>query len=275
MLRRPPLGHVLASAHDMAREHKIIAAVGKTSVPVPPALGLCDDDRRQRGAVLRDGLRRRRRARQPGEGPRRSTRRCAPQASEHLIDVLADLHAVDIDAIGLGDLARRGGYIERQLKRWKHAVGGLQDPRAAGHRRGRPAPRRADPRAAGRRHRPRRLPLRQLPHRHRGRAHRRRPRLGAVHARRPAGRRRLPARVLGRPRPGGPPQRPDERRRLPDLRRPPRALRQPHRARPQRHRLLRGVLVVAPGRHLRGRVLPLPARGDGRPGPRARPTSTA
>jgi aminoglycoside phosphotransferase (APT) family kinase protein len=41
------------------------------------------------------------------------------QASEHLIDVLADLHAVDIDEIGLGDLARRGGYIERQLKRWK------------------------------------------------------------------------------------------------------------------------------------------------------------
>ena len=41
VLRRPPLGHVLASAHDMAREHKIIAAVGKTSVPVPPALGLC------------------------------------------------------------------------------------------------------------------------------------------------------------------------------------------------------------------------------------------
>ena len=43
VLRRPPLGHVLATAHDMAREYRIIAAVGQTSVPVPPALGLCTD----------------------------------------------------------------------------------------------------------------------------------------------------------------------------------------------------------------------------------------
>src|SRR5215210_6687918 len=44
VLRRPPLGHVLATAHDMAREHKIIAAVNLTSVPVPAALGVCTDD---------------------------------------------------------------------------------------------------------------------------------------------------------------------------------------------------------------------------------------
>ena len=43
MLRRPPLGHVLATAHDMGREHRIIAALGSTSVPVAPALGFCDD----------------------------------------------------------------------------------------------------------------------------------------------------------------------------------------------------------------------------------------
>ncbi|MDH5288951.1 MAG: phosphotransferase, partial [Acidimicrobiia bacterium] len=41
VLRRPPLGHVLATAHDMAREYKIITGVGLTSVPVPPARGLC------------------------------------------------------------------------------------------------------------------------------------------------------------------------------------------------------------------------------------------
>jgi aminoglycoside phosphotransferase (APT) family kinase protein len=117
VLRRPPLGHVLASAHDMAREHKIIAAVGKTSVPVAPALGLCTDeevngapfyvmgfvdgvvlDSPERAAALDPSLR--------------------VKAADDLIDVLADLHAVDIDEIGLGDLARRGGYIERQLKRW-------------------------------------------------------------------------------------------------------------------------------------------------------------
>ena len=44
MLRRPPLGAVLATAHDMAREHRIISAIGRTEVPVPPALGLCEDE---------------------------------------------------------------------------------------------------------------------------------------------------------------------------------------------------------------------------------------
>jgi aminoglycoside phosphotransferase (APT) family kinase protein len=117
VLRRPPLGHVLATAHDMAREHRIIAAIGATGVPVPPALGLCTDeavngapfyvmgyvdgivlDGPDKAAALPVGLRR--------------------PASEHLVDVLADLHALDVDEIGLGDLARREGYVERQLKRW-------------------------------------------------------------------------------------------------------------------------------------------------------------
>lgn len=117
VLRRPPLGHVLATAHDMAREHRIISAVGKTDVPVPPILGLCTDDAvngapfyvmgwvdgivldsPEKGAHLPESLR----------GP----------ASEHLVDVLADLHAVDIDHVGLGDLAKRDGYCERQVRRW-------------------------------------------------------------------------------------------------------------------------------------------------------------
>ena len=117
VLRRPPLGHVLATAHDMAREFRIIEAVGKTSVPVPQALGLCRDeavngapfyvmsyvkgvvlDSAEKASLLDPALRH--------------------EASMNLIDVLADLHAVDVDAVGLGDLARRDGYIERQLKRW-------------------------------------------------------------------------------------------------------------------------------------------------------------
>ena len=117
VLRRPPLGHVLATAHDMAREHRIISAVGSTGVPVPRCLGLCTDeevngapfyvmafvdgvvlDSPEKGEVLPQHLR--------------------TTASEHLIDVLADLHAVDIDAVGLGDLAKREGYVERQVKRW-------------------------------------------------------------------------------------------------------------------------------------------------------------
>ena len=117
VLRRPPLGHVLATAHDMAREYRIIAAIGPTAVPVPPALGLCTDES-VNGAPFYvmgyvDGV--------VLDGPEKAhllpvDRRRA--ASEHLIDVLADLHALDVDEIGLGDLARRDGYVERQLKRW-------------------------------------------------------------------------------------------------------------------------------------------------------------
>jgi aminoglycoside phosphotransferase (APT) family kinase protein len=117
VLRRPPLGHVLASAHDMKREHTIIAAVGKTSVPVPPALGLCMDED-VNGAPFYvmgfvDGV-----VLDSPEKAKALDPSLRGKASDDLIDVLADLHAVDIDAIGLGDLARRGGYIERQLKRW-------------------------------------------------------------------------------------------------------------------------------------------------------------
>lgn len=117
VLRRPPLGHVLATAHDMAREHRIIAAVGTTGVPVPPALGLCTDET-VNGAPFYvmgfvDGV--------VLDSPDKASLLSAEakvSASEHLFDVLADLHAVDVDAVGLGDLAKREGYVERQVKRW-------------------------------------------------------------------------------------------------------------------------------------------------------------
>lgn len=117
VLRRPPLGQVLATAHDMAREHRIISAVGRTCVPVPLALGLCTDCE-VTGAPFYvmsyvDGV--------VLDGPERTAElplALRPQLSEHLVDVLADLHAVDIDEVGLGDLAKREGYVERQVKRW-------------------------------------------------------------------------------------------------------------------------------------------------------------
>lgn len=117
VLRRPPLGQVLATAHDMAREYKIISAVGKTRVPVPQALGVCSDENVNGapfyvmsfvGGTVLDS---------PESAEMLSTEN-RHVASEHLFDVLADLHQVDIDEIGLGDLAKRTGYIERQLKRW-------------------------------------------------------------------------------------------------------------------------------------------------------------
>src|SRR5882672_10440426 len=91
VLRRPPMGHVLATAHDMGREHRIIAALGPTEVPVAPALGLCKDES-VNGAPFYvmgyvDGL--------VLDSPEKAAA-IAPavrrQASERLVDVLATLH---------------------------------------------------------------------------------------------------------------------------------------------------------------------------------------
>jgi aminoglycoside phosphotransferase (APT) family kinase protein len=117
VLRRPPLGHVLATAHDMAREHRIIAAVSRTNVPVPPALGVCTDEA-VNGAPFYvmgfvDGI-----VLDSVERAEALPMALRVPASEHLIDVLADLHAVDVDEVGLGDLAKREGYVARQVKRW-------------------------------------------------------------------------------------------------------------------------------------------------------------
>jgi aminoglycoside phosphotransferase (APT) family kinase protein len=117
VVRRPPLGHVLATAHDMGREHRIISAVWPTPVPVAPTYGLCEDEE-VNGAPFYvmgyvDGV--------VLDSPEKASL-LSPErrqdAGYHLVDVLAALHSVDVDAVGLGDLARRDGYIERQLRRW-------------------------------------------------------------------------------------------------------------------------------------------------------------
>ncbi len=118
VLRRPPTGPLLASAHDMAREHRIIAAVGPTSVPVPAALALCEDEAVNgapfyvmdyvEGDVLHDDV----------TTIERVPASLRPGLAWSLIDVLADLHELDPDAIGLGDLGKKADYIPRQLRRW-------------------------------------------------------------------------------------------------------------------------------------------------------------
>jgi aminoglycoside phosphotransferase (APT) family kinase protein len=118
VVRRPPLGHVLATAHDVAREHRIIHALGPTDVPVPAALALCTDVSLN-GAPFYvmsfvDGVVLDAPAKAESLDPATRAR-----ASEELVDTLARLHAVDVDAVGLGDLAKRDGYVERQLRRWQ------------------------------------------------------------------------------------------------------------------------------------------------------------
>jgi aminoglycoside phosphotransferase (APT) family kinase protein len=117
-LRRPPLGKRLVSAHDMAREHRIISALQETDVPVPPVVGLCEDDS-VNGApffVMEfvDGpiLRSRTEAEQSfDEDQRRSI-------GERVVDTLVAIHGTDPDRVGLGDLGRREDYVARQLRRW-------------------------------------------------------------------------------------------------------------------------------------------------------------
>ena len=118
VLRRPPLGHVLATAHDMRREHRIITALAPTPVPVAPVVGLCEDDS-VTGAPFYvmdyvDGIVARNT--EAGQGLAPEGRR---RSGDALIDALVAIHDVDVDAVGLGDLGRREAYVERQLSRWQ------------------------------------------------------------------------------------------------------------------------------------------------------------
>jgi aminoglycoside phosphotransferase (APT) family kinase protein len=117
-LRRPPLGTRLASAHDMSREYRIISALESTDVPVPPAIGLCEDETVNGDPFYVMGF---------VDGPILRSKSEAEEAfdeagrraiGERVVDTLLAIHSVDPDAVGLGDLARKEEYVARQLRRW-------------------------------------------------------------------------------------------------------------------------------------------------------------
>jgi aminoglycoside phosphotransferase (APT) family kinase protein len=118
VLRRPPLGHVLPTAHDMAREYRVQSALQGTRVPVPRTLYLADAGsvlgvpfyvmERVVGHVCRNQL-------PPGYGDAPAERAAIGQA---LVETLAHLHATDPAAAGLADFGRGSGFMERQLRRW-------------------------------------------------------------------------------------------------------------------------------------------------------------
>ena len=116
-LRRPPLAHVLPTAHDMTREYRMISALVPTAVPVPATVALCTDtsvlgavfylmsfvhgvvlDRPSAIAALTPAL--------------------AAGTCELLVDTLVQLHDVDPQEVGLGDFGRPEGFLARQVKRW-------------------------------------------------------------------------------------------------------------------------------------------------------------
>jgi aminoglycoside phosphotransferase (APT) family kinase protein len=118
VVRRPPLGHVLPTAHDMAREHKVISGLRTTAVPVPETITLCQDTE-VIGAPFYvmefvEGTPYRSRTELEALGPQRTA-----AIANSLVDTLVDLHAVVPDEVGLGDFGRPEGFLERQLQRWK------------------------------------------------------------------------------------------------------------------------------------------------------------
>ena len=125
VLRRPPLGPVPKGAHDMAREYRVLSVLHRAYPPAPAAYLYCDDPsvigadffvmERRRGVVVRKAV--------PAAF---ADVEDAPVRMAHaLVDALADLHAVDYDALGLGDLGQSEGFVERQVegwwRRWQHA----------------------------------------------------------------------------------------------------------------------------------------------------------
>lgn len=121
VLRRPPTGHVLQSAHDVVREAKIISALEDTAVPVPRVLGTCEDEEVTGAPFF---------VMEHVDGTVASDRPTAETFSpdvrqkigENLVDVLVALHGVDPDEVGLGDLGRKEEYIARQLRRWTRQI---------------------------------------------------------------------------------------------------------------------------------------------------------
>ncbi len=118
VLRRPPLGHVLPTAHDMVREHTVMSALAGTPVPVPRMLHLCTDPEvlgqpfyvmeLVEGHICREAL-------PAGYADRPEQRRAV---GEGLVEVLAALHEVDPAQVGLAEFGRPDGYMERQVRRW-------------------------------------------------------------------------------------------------------------------------------------------------------------
>lgn len=126
VVRRPPLGHVLATAHDMKREHRVISALHPTSVPVPAPVLLCEDEEVLGAPFYMMEF--------VAGTPYRTSAQLAPLGERRvrgavlsLVDTLVELHAVGPGEVGLGDFGRPEGYLDRQLRRWGKQLDASRD----------------------------------------------------------------------------------------------------------------------------------------------------
>ena len=117
ILRHPPLSHVLPTAHDMVREFKIITALKDSEVPVPKGIALCTDSQiSERPFYLMEYVNGR--ILKHDDDVKELSFSELGIISESIASTLVKLHLLDVDSIGLGDLAKKDGYLNRQLKRW-------------------------------------------------------------------------------------------------------------------------------------------------------------
>lgn len=121
VLRRPPLGHVLSTAHDMGREFQVMAALQGSAVPVPTTFAHCDDPS-VIGApfYLMDYVTGTPFRRASDLEPLGTSR--VRNISERLVDVLVALHQVDYEEVGLSGFGRPEGFVGRQVLRWKKQI---------------------------------------------------------------------------------------------------------------------------------------------------------
>jgi aminoglycoside phosphotransferase (APT) family kinase protein len=118
-LRRPPLGERLASAHDVAREFRIMSALKGTLVPVPPVVALCEDETVIGAPFYVAGFVEGRVLRTTADADLAPAPEERRRIGERLVETLAQLHSLEPAEVGLGDLSRSEAYVERQLRRWR------------------------------------------------------------------------------------------------------------------------------------------------------------
>ncbi|MBT3533202.1 MAG: phosphotransferase family protein [Rhodospirillaceae bacterium] len=118
VIRRPPQGELLPKAHDMGREWALISALGPTSVPVAPAMGFCESPDVTGAWFYVMGLIDGRPLYNSDETEAMVPMDKRQTLAWSFVDVLADLHTLDPDEIGLGDLGKKEDYVGRQLRTW-------------------------------------------------------------------------------------------------------------------------------------------------------------
>jgi aminoglycoside phosphotransferase (APT) family kinase protein len=117
VLRRPPAKVLLATAHDVTREHRIMSALAHSDVPVPNVHGLCADTSVTGAPFYVMDFVEGRILRAQADASDMDEAACLT-ATQSLIDTQHAFHTIDLEATGLADLARHDSYVERQLSRW-------------------------------------------------------------------------------------------------------------------------------------------------------------